>query len=51
MLCPKCLIQMHQLNKLGGGKTSEKFYETWEIKECPGCLRKFIEYYSAAELK
>ena len=46
MICPKCLIQMHQHNQEGGGVSEDEKYETWEIKICPSCGRKVKEYYS-----
>ena len=51
MICPNCLIQMYQKDKLGGGKSTEKVYETWEIKACPLCKREVKEFYSAKVLK
>lgn len=50
MLCPNDGVQMHQKNKLGGGKNSDNYYETWEIKECPKCGRLVKEFYSVTVL-
>jgi hypothetical protein len=47
MICPKCLVQMHQFEKMGGGESNDYLYKTWEVKECPVCLRKVMEVYSA----
>lgn len=47
MLCPNCLVQMHQFGTIGGGTAEEDFYDTWELKECPTCGRIYKEYYSA----
>ena len=46
MICPKCQVQMHQKDRLGGGTSNDNKYETWEIKECPQCGRLVKEYYS-----
>ena len=46
MICPKCLVQMHQKDRIGGGKSTDKIYCTWELKECPHCGRLVKEYYS-----
>jgi len=45
MVCPICLVQMHQKDKIGGGRSEEDYYETWEVKECPSCGRLYEEYY------
>jgi len=47
MICPKCLVQMHQVPMVGGGKSTDKVYTTWELKQCPACGRYTREYYSA----
>ena len=47
MLCPRCMIQMHQYRELGNGKSEEDYYETWTMQECPGCGRIYKEFYSA----
>lgn len=46
MICPVCNIPMHQKDELGGGQSTDEFYETWEIKVCDICGRKMKEYYS-----
>lgn len=46
MICPKCLVQMHQKDGIGYGKSTDKKYVTWEIKECPHCGRLVKEFYS-----
>ena len=59
MICPNCLTQMHQEDKIGGGENGreavtcilrgesrEDYYETWETKECPSCGREVKEFYS-----
>lgn len=50
MLCPKDLVQMHQHDKTGGGESTDTEYTTWEVKECPICGRKVLEFYSAMVL-
>lgn len=50
MLCNVCMVQMHQKDKIGGGRAEETEYTTWEFKECPACGRKVIEYYAAIEV-
>ncbi len=47
MLCPKDMVQMHQYSDVGGGRSEDEHYETWEIKECPACGRRYKEFYSA----
>lgn len=56
MICPKCLIQMHQkaevdlrgrIESVGGGESTEEKYSTWTIQECPGCHRLIRESYGA----
>jgi predicted RNA-binding Zn-ribbon protein involved in translation (DUF1610 family) len=47
MICPKCIVQMHQVEKTGGGVSGESLYVTWELKQCPSCGRYVKEYYSA----
>ena len=53
MIC-KCGVQMHQLvrNKkpIGLGASSEGFYKTQELKECPGCGTLVLETYIAKEV-
>lgn len=50
MLCNKCMVQMHQKDKIGGGTSEEIKYTTWELKECPACGRVVVEYYAAIEM-
>jgi hypothetical protein len=50
MVCPKDLIQMHQKDKVGGGQSTDEYYETWELKECPACGRVVREQYSVQVL-
>lgn len=38
---------MHQYKKLGGGNSTDDVYSTYEIKVCPVCDRKILEYYTA----
>lgn len=50
MICPECMVQMHQKRDedgvpQGGGKAEDSNYETWEIKECPSCERLVKESY------
>lgn len=41
---------MHQAGKRGGGDLlSNEAYYTWEMKECPACGRRVLEYYLAIE--
>lgn len=47
MICPTCLIQMHQKGKEGGGESTDERYYTWEMKECPSCGRLVRESYIA----
>lgn len=47
MICPKCMAQMHQKDKLGGGEAVEGLYTTWTIQECPSCGKLIKEYYEA----
>lgn len=47
MICPNDKTQMHQLDKIGGGESTDMKYETWEVKQCPICLRTVKEYYCA----
>lgn len=47
MICQSCAVQMHQKDKIGGGRAEENEYTTWEFKECPSCGRKIVEYYAA----
>lgn len=47
MICNRCLVQMHQQEKIGGGRADDQEYTTWEFKVCPSCGRKVIEYYAA----
>lgn len=41
---------MHQKDKIGGGSSDDKKYETWEVKECPQCGRLVKEHYSCEVL-
>ena len=50
MICPDCMIQMYQKDRLGGGITGTEEYTTWEVKECDKCKRCVKEYYSATLL-
>lgn len=45
MICPIDQVQMFQLDKLGGGISTDDEYITWEIKVCPICDRKVEEKY------
>lgn len=58
MICPKCLVQMHQsinipktldptFDFVGGGIAEDATYETWELKRCPTCGRLTVEFYGA----
>jgi len=47
MICPNCLVQMNQKDKLGGGVSEDNYYETHTIQECPICGRIVLEYYEA----
>lgn len=59
MVCPSCMVQMHQKVAeyagddeqkpfpIGGGVSDENQYTTWELKECPSCKRQVTEFYSA----
>jgi hypothetical protein len=50
MICPFDETQMHQLvengQPQGGGSSTDKKYETWEIKICQTCGRKAKESYA-----
>lgn len=50
MICPYDGTQLHELNQLGSGEAGEEYYDTMEIKECPKCLKRFIEVYMTAEI-
>lgn len=50
MVCPSCMVQMHQKDQLGGGRSDDVIYETYEIKECPQCGRMVIEYYRCQKI-
>lgn len=47
MICPHCMVQMHQHENQGGGIAEGNHYETWELKICPSCGRVYKEFYSA----
>lgn len=51
MICPICMVQMHQLiedgEPKGGGHNNEREYHTWELKICPDCGRVVKEEYRA----
>ena len=51
MMCPKCMVQMHQKNERGGGRAEEDYYETWTIQECPACGANYKEFYSAKRIE
>jgi len=50
MICPDCLIQMHEKDRVGDGISLTDCYETWMILECPGCGRLVKEFYSCRVL-
>ena len=55
MLCPHCMVQMHQVigsggKGVGGGESTDESYTTWELKECSVCFRIYKEFYSATLL-
>lgn len=56
MICPVDMVQMHQARgddgkyvnaPIGGGTSDDDVYSTWELKECPACGRKVVEFYGA----
>lgn len=47
MLCPSCVIQMHQKARIGDGESNDVNHSTWELKECPVCGRQIVEFYAA----
>lgn len=51
MICPNCLIQMVQKDRVGGGTAEDERYITWELKECLQCGRTVVEYYEARVLE
>lgn len=42
---------MRQKDQIGGGRSDEEEYTTWELKECPACGRLVVEYYAAIVAK
>lgn len=50
MVCPHCMIQMHQHSRVGGGYSGTDDYYTWELKKCPRCSRMYVEEYRAREV-
>jgi len=50
MICPKCGTQCKQYRGLGLGISEEAFYDTGEVKVCPKCEKKFVEYYCVFEV-
>lgn len=50
MICPIDQVQMHQLDKIGGGVSEEDLYLTWELKICPLCGRVVKESYECEVL-
>lgn len=51
MVCPKCMVQMHQYKKKGAGSADVDYYDTAEVKECPQCKSQFVEAYVTFEIK
>lgn len=51
MICPKCMVQMHQSGKVGGGRADDESYVTWELKKCPACGREVVEFYNATVIR
>ena len=51
MICPNCLVQMHQKDKEGGGISKDDYYETWMILICPECKKEVKEFYSVKVIK
>ena len=47
MICPKDLVQMNQWRTVGGGESTDNEYTTYEVKICPTCGRKVLEFYTA----
>lgn len=50
MICLTDQSQMHQVENIGGGFQSSTRYMTWELKECPDCGMRAIEFYTAFEV-
>lgn len=50
MVCPKCSVQCQQYMGIGEGSADNDYYDTAEIKECPKCKSKYIEYYVTFEV-
>lgn len=61
MICPNCMVQMHQkplptlpgltVQFAGGGTSDDSEYTTWTIQICPDCGREVKEFYSATVVK
>lgn len=67
MICPKCMVQMHQKSvckhheskemsftdcrAIGGGSALDESYTTWELKQCPKCARLVVEHYTCFEVE
>lgn len=50
MICPKDSTQCKQYKGIGEGSSDYDFYDTAEIKECPKCKSKYVEYYATFEI-
>ena len=50
MVCPKCHLQCRQLGQLGAGNSDVDYYDTAEIKICPKCETRYLEYYEIFEV-
>lgn len=46
-MCPTCMVQMYQHNKIGGGTANDSEYTTWTLQACPTCNRLCVEHYTA----
>ena len=50
MVCPSCSIQCRQYKEIGEGSSDYDYYDTAEVKECPKCEKKFVEFYVTFEI-
>lgn len=46
MICPKDMVQMHQLDKVGYGWSAEESYGTEMVLTCPSCGLLALESYN-----
>lgn len=59
MICPKCMVQMHQAARvnenmqpefMGGGFSEVEDYMTWTVQECDNCGDLYVEMYRTFRL-